>query len=225
MMSFLNLSKGTIKRHRRQQIDNPSSDFGLQKARAATRERIKDSMRPFDNDSSLTFKPVSASSLFEEFINMMKGSFKKDMLEYIVKEAKTLPIIDIEFVNEKRTYSKSELDEFSKQIGFTENECDINSLLSQCHNFVLNEPIITCSKPIYETDLPNKAMDIDLPGEHGNPMNGQAVVHRENAGGLGNQNEGLNIKNAGIGVNVDSVHVDLPGSHDNPLGGTPVIHR
>ena len=166
MMSFLNLSKGTIKRHRRQQIDNPSSDFGLQKARAATRERIKDSMRPFDNDSSLTFKPVSASSLFEEFINMMKGSFKKDMLEYIVKEAKTLPIIDIEFVNEKRTYSKSELDEFSKQIGFTENECDINSLLSQCHNFVLNEPIITCSKPIYETDLPNKAMDIDLPGEH-----------------------------------------------------------
>ena len=164
MVSFLNLSKGTIKRHRRQQIENPSSDFGLQKARAATKQRIKDSMRPFDNDGSLKFEPIPASSLFEEFINMMKGSFKKDMLDYIVTEAKTLPIIDIEFVKEERTYSKSELDDFSKSIGFSDGDCDIDKLLSQCHSFVLNEPIISCSSPVYERDLPNKPMDIDTSG-------------------------------------------------------------
>lgn len=165
MTSFLNLSKGTIKRHRRQQIESPSSDFGLQKARAATKQRIKDSMKPFDNDQSLTFKSVTASSLFEEFINMMKGNFKEDMLRYIVKESKTLPIIDIDFEKQQRTYSKAELDGFSKTVGFSDYDCEINELLSQCHNFILNEPVITCSKPIYERELPNKPMEIDLSGE------------------------------------------------------------
>ena len=165
MISFLNLSKGTIKRHRRQQIESPSSDFGLQKARAATKQRIKDSMKPFDNDQSLTFKPVTASSLFEEFINMMKGNFKADMLRYIVNESKTLPIIDIDFERQQRTYSKAELDAFSKDVGFSDHDCEINELLSQCHNFILNEPIISCSKPIYERELPNKPMEIDLLSE------------------------------------------------------------
>ena len=165
MVSFLNLSKGTIKRHRRQQIESPSSDFGLQKARAATKQRIKDSMKPFDNDSTLSFKPVPAPLLFEEFINMMKGNFKKDMLEYIVREAKTLPIIDIEFTKEKRTYSKTELDEFSKTIGFSDQNSNINELISQCQNFILNEPTISCSKPIYERELSNKSLDLDLVSE------------------------------------------------------------
>ena len=162
MANFYNLSKNTIKRHRRQQIEAPSSDFGLQKARAATKQRIKDSMKPFDNDTDMAYKPLPATELFEEFINMLQGKFKRDMLEYIVREAKTLPIIDIDFQQEDRTYSKAELDEFSKTIGFDPDNFDIDTLLQHCHNFILNEPIISCSTPMLERDLPNKPMEIDI---------------------------------------------------------------
>ena len=162
MVNFYNLSKSTIKRHRRQQIEAPSSDFGLQKARAATKQRIKDSMKPFDNEADMAYKAIPATELFEEFINMLKGKFKRDMLEYIVREAKTLPIIDIDFQKEDRTYSKTELDEFSKTIGFNPEDFDIDTLLQHCHNFILNEPIISCSTPILERDLPNKPMEIDV---------------------------------------------------------------
>ena len=146
MTSFLNSS--TIKRHRRQQIETPSSDFGLQKARTATKKRIKDSMRPFDNECEMHFKPIPATELFEEFINMLKGSLKRDMLQYIVRESKTLPIIDIDFQKENRTYSKAELDDFSKTIGFDPDDFDLDKLLGQCQNFILNEPIITYNESV-----------------------------------------------------------------------------
>ena len=158
MTTFLN--SATIKRHRRQQIETPSSDFGLQKAKLATKKRIKDSMRPFDNESEMKFKPIPATELFEEFINMIKGNFKRDMLEYIVRESKTLPIIDIDFQKENRTYSKTELENFTKTIGFDPENFNLDELLSQCHNFILNEPIISCTEPILERDLPNKPMEI-----------------------------------------------------------------
>ena len=162
MTSFLNLSKSTIKRHRRQQIESPSSDFGIEKARAATKKKIKDSMRPFDNENDINYKAIPATELFSEFINMMKGRFKKDMLEYIIREAKTLPIIDIDFQKEQRTYTKTELDKFLKDLNFDPCNFELDQLLTQCQNFILNEPIISCEKPILEKDLPNKAMEIDL---------------------------------------------------------------
>ena len=158
MTTFLN--SATIKRHRRQQIETPSSDFGLQKAKLATKKRIKDSMRPFDNETEMRFKPIPATELFEEFINMLKGNFKRDMLEYIVRESRTLPIIDIDFQKENRTYSKTELENFTKSIGFNPEDFNLDELLSQCHNFILNEPIISCTEPILERDLPNKPMEI-----------------------------------------------------------------
>ena len=162
LTDFHNLSKETIKRRRRQQIETPVSDFGLQKARAATRQKIKDSMRPFENQDNMTYKPIPATDLFEEFLNMLRGNFKRDMLEYIVREAKVLPIIDIDFEKEGRTYSKAELDTFTKQIGFDPSNINLDQLIAQCHNFILNEPIINCNPPIMERDLPGKALDIDI---------------------------------------------------------------
>ena len=92
-VTLYNLSKGTIKRHRRQETV-PSHDFGVSKARALTKERIRQSMLPFQNAQDLRYDPVAPQELFTEFLNMLQGKFKKDMLEYLVREAKVLPILD-----------------------------------------------------------------------------------------------------------------------------------
>ena len=69
---------------------------------------------------------------------MLRGNFKRDMLEYIIREARTLPIIDIDFEKEGRTYTKTELDTFMKEIDFDPDSFNLDQLLSQCHNFILN---------------------------------------------------------------------------------------
>ena len=159
-VTLYNLSKGTIKRHRRQETV-PSHDFGVSKARALTKERIRQSMLPFQNAQDLCYDPVAPQELFTEFLNMLQGKFKKDMLEYLVREAKVLPILDIELVQSKRTYTKTELQEFAKAIGFREGATDIEKLISQCHSFILDEPQFIIPDDPLEKDLPSIPMTID----------------------------------------------------------------
>ena len=164
-VTLYNLSKGTIKRHRRQETV-PSHDFGVSKARALTKERIRQSMLPFQNAQDLRYDPVAPQELFTEFLNMLQGKFKKDMLEYLVREAKVLPILDIELVRSKRTYTKTELQDFAKTIGFREGATDIEKLISQCHNFILDEPQFIIPNDPLEKDLPSTPMTIDKAQEN-----------------------------------------------------------
>ena len=157
---FYSLSKGTLKRHRRQETV-PTSDFGASKARAMTKERIKQSMLPFQNSNQLAYSPVSPQELFIEFLNMLQGKFRKDMLEYLVREARVLPILDIELVKSKRTYTKSELDNFSKIIGFKDDDnINIDKLIAQCQSFILDEPNLVMTKDPLEQELPNSQLEI-----------------------------------------------------------------
>ena len=160
--AFYSLSKGTLKRHRRQETV-PTSDFGASKARAMTKERIKQSMLPFQNSNQLAYSPISPQELFIEFLNMLQGKFKRDMLEYLVREARVLPILDIELVKSKRTYTKTELDNFSKIIGFKDNDnIDIDKLIAQCQGFILDEPNLVLTKDPLEQELPNSQLEIKV---------------------------------------------------------------